>query len=57
MKKHYRLRKAAYSEGFGFDTGIPMDEAVMDYVAEVLDGVIGDHYAAPSGLATQILTE
>ncbi|MBQ9663132.1 MAG: 5'-nucleotidase C-terminal domain-containing protein [Oscillospiraceae bacterium] len=53
----YNVFQRAYSEGFGFDTGIPMDEAVMDYVAEVLDGVIGDHYAAPSGLATQILAE
>lgn len=28
-----------------FDTGIPMDEAVMDYITEVLDGVVGQDYA------------
>ena len=28
-----------------FDTGIPMDEAVMDYVKTELKGVIGDKYA------------
>jgi len=38
-----------------FDTGIPMDEAVMAYVTEVLNGVIGaDPYADPQGRETQI---
>ena len=32
-----------------FDTGLPMDEAVMSYVNEVLDGVIGEEYAQPQG--------
>ena len=50
----YNVFNRAYSEGFGFDTGIPMDEAVMDYITEVLGGVIGEEYAEPSGLATQI---
>ncbi len=31
------------------DTGIPLDEAVMDYITEVLGGVIGQDYAAPQG--------
>ncbi len=38
-----------------FDTGIPMDEAVMAYVGEVLNGTItADAYGAPRGSATQI---
>ena len=32
-----------------FDTGIPLDEAVMEYVAKELKGVIGTQYAAPPG--------
>ncbi len=32
-----------------FDTSIALDEAVMDYVTEVLGGVIGDEYALPKG--------
>ena len=50
----YNVFNRAYVQGFGFDTGIPMDEAVMDYVTEVLEGVIGDTYAEPSALPTQI---
>ena len=50
----YNVFNRAYVQGFGFDTGIPMDEAVMDYVTEVLGGVIGEEYAEPSALATQI---
>ena len=53
----YNVFSRAYSEGFGFDTGIPMDEAVMDYVAEVLNDVIGEQYAEPSAQAAQILAE
>ncbi len=38
-----------------FDTGIPMDQAVMDYVNDVLDGVItAEAYAAPRGSEIQI---
>ena len=32
-----------------FDTGIPMDEAVMDYITTELKGVVGEKYAAPQG--------
>ena len=32
-----------------FDTGIPLDEAVMEYVTTELKGVIGAQYAAPQG--------
>ena len=53
----YNVFNRAYSEGFGFDTGIPMDEAVMDYVTDVLNGVIGEQYAEPSTQAVQILAE
>ncbi len=42
----YHAFKAATSQ---FDTGIPMDEAVMDYIKTVLNGVIGTAYAAPRG--------
>ena len=32
-----------------FDTGIPLDEALMDYITTELKGVIGEEYAAPRG--------
>ena len=32
-----------------FDTGVPLDEAVMEYVTTELKGVIGAQYAAPQG--------
>ena len=32
-----------------FDTGVPLDEAVMEYVTKELKGVIGEQYAAPQG--------
>ncbi len=35
-----------------FDTGIPLDEAVMEYVTKELKGVIGRQYAAPQGRIT-----
>ena len=39
-----------------FDTSIPMDQAVMDYITDVLNGVITEEaYGAPRGDATQIL--
>ena len=53
----YNVFNRAYREGFGFDTGIPMDDAVIDYVADVLDGVIGQQYAEPSPDAVQIRAE
>lgn len=30
-----------------FDTGLPLDEVVMEYITEVLGGVIGEEYAVP----------
>ena len=38
---------AAASEQF--DTGIPLDEALMSYITDELGGVIGEKYAAPQG--------
>ena len=32
-----------------FDTGIPLDEVVMEYITAELKGVIGEQYAAPQG--------
>ena len=51
----YNVFQRAYSEGFGFDTGIALNEAVIDFITEVLDGVIGEGYAEPSPDARQIL--
>ena len=35
-----------------FDTGIPLDEALMSYITEELKGVVGKQYAAPQGRIT-----
>ena len=35
-----------------FDTGIPLDEALMAYITEELKGVVGEDYAAPQGRIT-----
>lgn len=35
-----------------FDTGIPMDEALMAYITEELGGVVGEEYAEPQGRIT-----
>ena len=50
----YNVFHRAASQGFGFDTGIPMDEAVVAYITEVLNGVIDDRYASPTDDAVQI---
>lgn len=50
----YNAFNRAYSQGFGFDTGVPMDEALISYVKEALGGVIGEKYAEPSDMAKQI---
>ena len=42
----YYAFKAASAQ---FDIGIPLDEAVMEYVTKELKGVIGEQYAAPQG--------
>lgn len=35
-----------------FDTGIPLDEALMDYITTYLGGTIGEEYAVPFGRIT-----
>lgn len=35
-----------------FDTGVPLDEAMMEYITTELKGVIGAAYAAPQGRIT-----
>ena len=42
----YYAFKAATAK---FDTGVPLDEAVMEYVTTELKGVIGAQYAEPQG--------
>ena len=42
----YYAFKAASDQ---FDTSIPLDEALMNYIDEVLGGVIGEEYAEPQG--------
>ena len=32
-----------------FDTGLPLDEVMMSYITEVLNGIIGEKYAEPQG--------
>lgn len=37
-----------------FDTGLPLDEVMMSYISEVLNGVIGEKYAEAQGRITII---
>ena len=54
----YNVFNRAYMEGSGFDTGIPLDQAVMAYVTDVLEGKItAEQYGQPRGSETQILAE
>ena len=54
----YNVFNRAYSEGAGFDTGITLDEAVMHFITEVLDGKItAEAYGQPRGSLTTILAE
>ena len=54
----YNVFMRAYNEGSGFDTGIPIDQALMDYISEELEGLITSRaYGRPSGDATQIRAE
>ena len=42
----YHAFAAATSQ---FDTGLPLDEVVMEYITKELEGVIGEDYAEPAG--------
>ena len=54
----YNVFHRAYEAGTGFDTGIPMDQAVMSYIALVLDGdITAEQYGAPRGSLTIITAE
>ena len=54
----YYVFGRAQEEGAAFDTGVPMDEAVMAYISDVLNGVItAEAYGEPRGEQTQILPE
>ena len=54
----YNVFNRAYSEGAGFDTGIPMDVAVQNYITDELEGKItAEMYGEPRGSLTQILAE
>ena len=35
-----------------FDTGLPLDEVVMEYITQELKGVVGEDYALPAGRIT-----
>ena len=51
----YNVFMRAYNAGTGFDTGIPMDEAVVDYITNALDGKItAEAYGEPRGNLTII---
>lgn len=51
----YAVFYRAYAEGSGFDTNIPMDEAVMNFITDVLNGTItAETYGEPQGRETQI---
>ena len=54
----YNVFGRAYANGSTYDTGIPMDEAVMAYITEVLGGnITAEQYGAPAGRETQIRLE
>lgn len=45
----YYAFKRAYDAGKGFDTSIPMDEAVVNFILLNTNGVIGEEYGQPAG--------
>jgi len=53
----YNVFNRAFSQGFGYDTGVPMDVAVVDYIEDVLGRVIGKKYAEPPAELTIILPQ
>ena len=54
----YNVFMRAYNEGSGFDTNVPMDEALMNYISEELGGKItAEAYGEPRGMQTQIIAE
>ena len=54
----YNVFMKAWYEGNGFDTGIPMDQAVVNYITEVLDGKItAEAYGEPQARCTILPAE
>ncbi len=54
----YNVFNRAYAEGSGFDTGIPMDQAVMEYITAELNGdITAEMYGEPQGRLTIVLPE
>ncbi len=54
----YNVFNRAYVAGTGFDTGVSLDQTVMQYVTEALDGKItAEQYGQPRGSLTMILPE
>ncbi len=47
----YYLFKYSYATS-GFNTYIPLEDALIDYTKTVLNGVVGDQYAEPQGRIT-----
>ena len=54
----YNVFMKAWYEGNGFDTGIPMDHVVMDYITEVLEGnITAEAYGEPQARCTILPAE
>ena len=54
----YNAFHRAYAAGTGFDTGIHLDEAVVDYITDALGGrITAEQYGQPRGSLTIILPE
>ena len=54
----YHAFNRAYSTGSGFDTGIPIDQVLKQYIIEVLDGrITAEQYGKPRGSLTIIPPE
>ncbi len=47
---YYAFRYA--NQTTGYKTGVALEDALVNYVAEVLGGVVGEQYAAPAGRIT-----
>ena len=54
----YNAFNRAYSAGSGFDTGIPIDQALVQYITEALGGrITAEQYGKPRGSLTIIPPE
>ncbi|MBR1559350.1 MAG: bifunctional metallophosphatase/5'-nucleotidase [Clostridia bacterium] len=54
----YNVFSRAWYDGNGFDTGVPLDEAVVSYITEALGGTVTEAaYGQPRGALTILLPE